>query len=57
MNIDLLRGLALVVLIVAFIALWAWAWSGKRKKEFDDMSKLPLEEDNGTIPDRDETRH
>jgi cytochrome c oxidase cbb3-type subunit 4 len=56
MDIDLLRGLALVLLIVAFIAVCVWAWSSKRKKEFDTMSRLPLEEDSGRIPDADEEK-
>jgi len=56
MDLDLLRGAALVMLIAAFLALWAWAWSSKRKKEFEMMSKLPLEEDDGTIPGGDEAR-
>ena len=54
MDPDLLRGMALLMLIVAFLGVWAWAWSSKRKEDFDKMSKLPLEEDFGTIPERDE---
>jgi len=49
-DINLLRGLALVLLIVAFIGMWVWAWSGKRKAEFKLLSELPLEEDRGVIP-------
>lgn len=60
MDINIIRGAVLLVLIFAFLGLWAWAWSGKRKKAFSDASKLPLEEDNGVIPNdvdpTDETR-
>ena len=42
---TVLRGVLTVVLIVAFLGTWAWAWSKKRKKDFEEASRLPLEED------------
>ena len=47
MNVDvnLLRGAALILLIIGFIGLWIWAWSRKRKPEFDQASRMPLEDD------------
>jgi cytochrome c oxidase cbb3-type subunit 4 len=48
---NLLRGVSLVLLIIAFLGLWAWAWSDKRKEEFQKMSQLPLEEDRGIVPE------
>jgi len=60
MDINILRAAILLILIVSFLGLWAWAWSGKRKKAFTDASMLPLEEDQGVIPNNveqtDETR-
>ena len=50
LNMDLVRGILMIVLIIAFLGMWAWAWSAKRKKVFDDASMLPLEEDDGQIP-------
>lgn len=50
-DFNLLRGLALILLIVAFIGMWIWAWSDKRKPDFKKMSELPLEEDRGIVPD------
>ena len=50
LNLDLVRGILMVGLIIAFLGMWAWAWSGKRKQVFHDASMLPLEEDNGQIP-------
>ncbi len=41
----LLRGGLTIVLIIAFLGTWAWAWSKKRKKDFEEASRLPLEED------------
>ena len=60
MDINILRGIILLVLIFAFIGLVAWAWSSKRKSAFSEASMLPLEEDKGRIPNNvdptDETR-
>jgi len=60
MDINIIRGIILLILIFAFIGLWAWAWSTKRKSAFSAASRLPLEEDHGDIPNEvdptDETR-
>jgi cytochrome c oxidase cbb3-type subunit 4 len=45
MDLPTLRGLFTLILMVAFIAIVIWAWSGKRRKDFEKMSRLPLEED------------
>jgi len=50
MDINVLRGIILIVLIISFVGLWAWAWSRKRKPAFEEASMLPLEEDFGKIP-------
>ncbi len=52
-DINLVRGLLLILLIAGFVALWAWAWSRKRKEAFDEASMLPLEEDFGQVPEQD----
>jgi len=44
-TLGLLRGLATLFAMVAFIGVWVWAWSRKRKQKFDDAARLPLEED------------
>ena len=58
--INILRGAILLVLIISFLGLVGWAWSSKRKTAFTDASMLPLEEDQGVIPNdvdqTDETR-
>jgi len=50
MDINIFRGIILIVLMISFIGLWAWAWSRKRKTAFHDASMLPLEEDHGIVP-------
>lgn len=52
-DINLARGILLILLIIAFLGVWAWAWSKKRKPEFHAASMLPLEEDDGKVPTGD----
>jgi cytochrome c oxidase cbb3-type subunit 4 len=50
MDINIFRGAILLILMLSFLGLIAWAWSSKRKSTFTDASMLPLEEDDGVIP-------
>ena len=45
MDAGFLHGLWTVILLAVFVAIVAWAWSGRRKKDFDEAARLPLEED------------
>ena len=45
MDLEVIRGIVLIALFTAFIGMWIWAWSKKRKTDFDEASRLPLEED------------
>jgi len=42
MDINDLRGLSTLFLMIAFIGLCFWAYSGKRKKTFDEATLLPF---------------
>ena len=42
MDINDLRGLSTLFLMVAFIGLCIWAYSSKRKKTFDEAANLPF---------------
>ena len=42
MDINTLRGLSTLFLMIAFLGLVFWAYSGKRKKEFDEAANLPF---------------
>jgi cytochrome c oxidase cbb3-type subunit 4 len=53
LDINLARGAVLILLVIAFLGIWAWAWSNKRKPEFHAASMLPLEEDEGKVPQED----
>ena len=50
---NLMRGIGLILMILAFTGIWAWAWSRNRKEVFDEASMLPLEEDDGQVPQND----
>ena len=41
MDINDLRGLSTLFMLVAFLGLCFWAYSSKRKKTFDEAANLP----------------
>jgi cytochrome c oxidase cbb3-type subunit 4 len=50
---NLIRGVVVILMILAFTGIWAWAWSRNRKESFHQASMLPLEEDDGQVPQND----
>lgn len=42
MDINTLRGLSTLLLLVGFVGLVFWAYSGRRKKGFDEAANLPF---------------
>ncbi|MEM6301133.1 MAG: cbb3-type cytochrome c oxidase subunit 3 [Pseudomonadota bacterium] len=46
MDINDLRGISTVFMLVAFLGLVFWAYSGKRKKSFDEAANLPFADEN-----------
>jgi len=38
-------GVVIVVIMLSFIGIWIWAWLPHHKHEFDDLARLPLDED------------
>jgi len=51
MDINTIRGVLTIILMIAFLGLVVWAWSSKRKETFDKLSQMPLEEDDGQAPE------
>ena len=45
LDIGLVRGILSVVVFAAFMGLVFWAYSGRKKKDFEEASRLPLEDD------------
>lgn len=50
MDINTLRGLATIVVMVTFIGICIWAYSSKRKANFDDAANLPFADDSPAKP-------
>ena len=48
LDINIFRGLMTVVIMVAFLAIWAWAWSKRRHTDFEKLAAMPLEDDAPT---------
>ncbi len=53
MNLNDLRSLLTVVLLVVFLGIVAWAWSRRNQARFDEAARLPFEE---RLPETDERR-
>ena len=45
MDAGLLHGLWTAAMIAVFAVIVAWAWSGRRKRDFEEAARLPLEEE------------
>ena len=45
MDINDLRGLSTVFLMITFFGVCIWAYSKKRKREFDEAANLPFSDD------------
>jgi cytochrome c oxidase cbb3-type subunit IV len=45
MDINDVRGLAVVVVMVTFLGICWWAFSPKRKQRFDEDANLPFADD------------
>jgi len=42
MDINTLRGISIILMMIAFVYMCWWAFSPKRKKFFDDAANLPF---------------
>lgn len=51
MDINTLRGLSTVFVMIAFLGVCWWAYSPKRKSQFDQAAQLPFADD----AEKDET--
>lgn len=38
-------GVFIVVLMVAFIGIWVWAWLPQHRRAFNELARLPMEDD------------
>ncbi|MGA0734727.1 MAG: cbb3-type cytochrome oxidase subunit 3 [Steroidobacteraceae bacterium] len=42
---GIVRGVATLLAMLAFVGVAMWAYSRRRREKFDEAAKLPLEED------------
>jgi cytochrome c oxidase cbb3-type subunit 4 len=49
MNYGVLRGLTTLLVMLAFVGVFAWAWSRRRHAAFTEAANLPLEEDGSEV--------
>ena len=45
MTSGTLSGIFTAILLVLFIGVWVWAYSSRRKEQFSQAARMPLEED------------
>lgn len=54
MDINTLRGISTIFVMIAFLGVCWWAFSPKRKKRFDDAANLPFaDETKQGVSDKD----
>ncbi len=42
----MVSGIVTAVLLVVFVGGWLWAWSPRRRADFEEAARLPLDEGN-----------
>ncbi|RMF18498.1 MAG: cbb3-type cytochrome c oxidase subunit 3 [Gammaproteobacteria bacterium] len=45
MDINTLRGIITILVIISFTGLVIWAWSKRNKSDFDEAAQLPFADD------------
>ena len=43
--VGIVRGVATLLAMLAFVGVCLWAYSRRRREQFDEAANLPLEED------------
>lgn len=46
MDINTVRGISTIIVMIVFLGICLWAYSGSKKKDFDDAADLPFQDDN-----------
>ena len=54
MDVGTLMGIITLIFLVVFLGIVAWAYSSRRREDFDEASRLPLNDndDNGRHEER-----
>ena len=46
MDINTLRGLSTILVMIVFAGICLWAYSGSKKEDFEDAANLPFQDDD-----------
>lgn len=46
MDINTVRGISTIIVMIVFLGICLWAYSGSKKEDFDDAADLPFQDDN-----------
>ncbi len=60
MDINTLRGLSTILVMIVFLGICLWAFSSKKKDDFDDAANLPFEDDKiakRTLSEKERKNH
>ncbi len=41
----MLSGIVTSLLLLLFVGIWAWAWQPRKRADFEDASRLAVEDD------------
>lgn len=55
LDINTVRGLITVILLICFIGMVFWAYSKKRKSDFNEAASLPLQDEQPTGVEENQT--
>lgn len=57
MDINDMRGITTLLVMIAFIGICVWAYSSRRKADFDEAAQLPFsDEDEEETMSKDKSR-
>ncbi|WKE67330.1 cbb3-type cytochrome c oxidase subunit 3 [Gallaecimonas kandeliae] len=56
MDLQIIRGLITLLLLVIFIGIFLWAYSSRRKQAFDEAANLVFEDDTKAPPKEQESK-
>ena len=46
----MVSGIITILLLLLFLAGWVWAWNARRKADFEEAARLPLDEGKANSP-------